>query len=460
MQTSKKQYKSRFIVNIVGFFAFLMFWSCTSNVATNKEKGIKEIPVSVSKKEVNWVGHWLHEGDREKLLHEIANEYEFLNQDVKINMKFPEDLYAPTDAAEEDFIISQMKMPVAEWDVIRLKEHYNPIARKLNDPLWGPKYLVDFTKVPGFLESHGSFISSNTTKSRAGGIIVGPYNEGQLWALFVNLNVAKRMGIEVKQYGMTFDDFLGYIKAAYAYNQSHSYIAPIFEDQGWISMEALFKELFYSLIDTYEEAIDTRVTPKKIVALQKCYEALGELAKYKPIIRTRSKIQWSRDNDYPLKDSCLFMVNGTWMYNIWKLKGANKMSNVLPCELPVFRPSDSYIGGYASNFAVLKNGPHVEAAIKLMMYWCTPHVAEKWVRYTKSPSGVKGNLTSTAFGIDPYESYMYTMENKYGAKKFPQAENQYMLGEKNLTSIKVIEVLEGKVSPEQAFEDVKRSIPR
>lgn len=196
------------------------------------------------------------------------------------------------------------------------------------------------------------------------------------------------------------------------------------------------------------------------MALQKCYEALGELAKYKPIIRTRSKIQWSRDNDYPLKDSCLFMVNGTWMYNIWKLKGANKMSNVLPCELPVFRPSDSYIGGYASNFAVLKNGPHVEAAIKLMMYWCTPHVAEKWVRYTKSPSGVKGNLTSTAFGIDPYESYMYTMENKYGAKKFPQAENQYMLGEKNLTSIKVIEVLEGKVSPQQAFEDVKRSIPR
>lgn len=439
---------------------FLFAASCTRDAGSDASETAKPIPPAAPKSQINMVGHWLNEGDREKLLLEVNNEYEFLNQDVHINMKFPEQLYAPTDAAEEDFIISQIKKPVADWDIIRIKEHYNDIARQLNDPLWGPKYLVDFSKVPGFIGSHDSFITSRTTLDRAGGIIIGPYNEGQLWALYVNTEVAKKMGIDVKQYGMTFDDFLGYIKAAYAYNQTHPYIAPVFEQSDWISVEALFRELFYSLLDSYEEGLDTRVTPKKIQALQKCYEAMGELAKYKPLIRDRQNILWSRDNDFPLKDSCLFMVNGTWMYNIWKLKGADKMNKVIPCELPVFKTSDAYLGGYASNFAVLKNAPHREAAIRLMMFWCTPQVAEKWVRYTKSPSGVKGSLTTSAFGIDPYESYMYTMEKKYGVRKFPQSENQYMIGEKNLTPLRVTEVLEGKISAEKAFEEVRRSLPR
>jgi len=43
------------------------------------------------------------------------------------------------------------------------------------------------------------------------------------------------------------------------------------------------------------------------------------------------------------------------------------------------------------NLAVLKNSPHRDQAVKLLMSLNKPDVAEKWARYTKSPTGVKGN---------------------------------------------------------------------
>jgi ABC-type glycerol-3-phosphate transport system substrate-binding protein len=420
-------------------------------------EGKNLVPVE-NKVVLNWVGHWFNEGDREKLLREIANKYEFINQDVKINLKFPDELYNAQDSAEIRFIMEQIQKPVADWDILRIKEFYAPIAILLDDPNWGQKYLVDFGQVPGFFEKSQPFINSPMIKDRTGGIFICPYNEGQFWALYVNTEVAKKMGIEVKQYDMTFDDFLGYLKAAYEYNKSHdTYIAPIFEDFYWITTDAIGKELFYSLMDSYDECVGLDLTKKKIDALQKTYEALEELSKYKPIIKDRSKINWTRDNVYPLYDSCLFFVNGSWMYNIWKGRDKEKMRKLLPCELPVFKPSSVYLGGYAANWAIPKNAPHKEEAIKLMMFWTQPEVAEKWARYTKCPSGVKGNLTNVTFGIEPYESFMYTIEKKYRGNNFQQVDLKHILGVRNFQMpFRSIEILEGRMTAKEAMKEFKR----
>jgi hypothetical protein len=433
---------------------------CDNHQGTSTSAEGKSVGQGSPKTVVKMVGHWFNEGDRQKLLLEANNDFEFLNQDIDVQMSFPEELYSYSDQAEIDFIMDQMQKPVADWDIIRLKEYYNPIAAKLNDQEWGKKYLVDFKDVPGFLESHGDFINDKATLSKTGGIIVGPYFEGQLWAVYVNTEVAKKMNIQVKQYGMTFDDFISYLEAANRYNRSNPYIAPIFEDQSWITSEVIFKQLFYSQLDSYQKALDTKVTEEKIQALRKCYQALDRMAALDPIIHSRKSIQWSRDNDYPLKDSSLFMINGTWMYNIWKQKGPEKMAKMIPCELPVFQKSDSYIGGYASNWAVLKNGPHAKEAVRLMMYWCTPRMAEKWVRYTKSPSGIKGSLGTTTFGTDPYENFVYSIEQKYGEKQMPQSDNKYLIGENNFTGLRVIEVLERKLSGDQAFIELVKTLRR
>lgn len=406
--------------------------------------------------QVNWVGHWKNEGERGNLVREVATEYEFLHQNIKVNLKFPEDLYNADDTKEVEFIITQMQKSVADWDIVRIKEHYSTIAKILKDDNWGQKYLVDFGQVEGFKEKHLDFINDKAFSQNTGNILLCPYNEGQFWALYVNLNVAKKMGIEVKQYGMTFDDFMGYIKVAYNYNKSHSdYIAPIFEDRGWITSEAIWKSLVYSLLGTYSQLND-KLDAQKLDAIEKTFLAYEQLSKYEPIIRNRASINWERDNGYPLQDSCLFFVNGSWMYNIWKKKNFQKMKNVLPCELPVFRSPDFCMGGYAPNWAVLKNGANREQAIKLMMFWTRPEIAEKWARYTKCPSGIKGNLTNTSFGVDEYENFMYSIEKKYGGKKVSQVSNTFILGEKSkFVKLNTIDVLEGKMTAKQAMRELK-----
>lgn len=444
---------------IIILIALFVLYSCNFRGKTDSAEGkfIKPVNYNV---QINWIGQWAGEGDKEKFLLEFANEYEFINQDVKVNLKFRDKVYNSKD--ETAFILEQLKNPKPEWDILtRIHVNYNAIAAALNDPDWGEKYLVDFSKVPEFMESHKSFINTNMYKYRYGKVIFGPYNEGQLCDLYVNTEVAKKMAITVKQYGMTFDDFEGYLKAAYEYNKSHEYIAPIFEDAAWIQSEIIFKQLFLSLMDNYQEVIETNLTAKKLDALGKCYKACEQLSKYEPVIKNRMQMNWSRDNDFPLNDKCLFFPNYTFMYNIWKVKGKEKMFKMMPCELPVFKPSCAYLGGYVANFAVLKNSPHRDEAIKLMMYWCKPEIAEKWVRYTKSPSGVIGNLTTSSFGVDQFESFIYTIDKKYGTNTIQELDNQYFLGLKNFRiPYRVIEVLEGRMTAKAAIDELKRKLIR
>lgn len=446
------------IVYILYIITVLYLYSCNEGINQNLKIVGKPIEPIKIKAQINWVGQWAGEGDKERFLRELANEYEFLNQDINVNLKFRDDIYKADE--ESGFILQQIQKPVADWDIlVRMHVNYYVVANILKDPDWGKKYLVDFSEVPGFMESHKEFVNTDMYKKRYGGIYFGPYNEGQLCVLYVNTEVAKKMGISVKQYGMTFDDFLGYIKAAHEYNRSNTYIAPIFEDASWIQTEILFKRLFFSTFDNYNQILDTKLKQNRIAALEKCYTALEELSKYEPIIKNRTKISWWRDNDYPLKDSCLFFANYTFVYNFWKMKGVEKMKKMMPCELPVFKPSDTYMGGYVANWAVLKNSPHKDEAVKLMMYWCKPEVAEKWVRYTKSPSGVKGNMTSTGLGADPFESFMHYIDEKYGTRMIQELDNQYVVGEKNFNiPYHVIDVLEGKMTGKEAFNELKKKL--
>src|SRR5208283_1313941 len=101
--------------------------------------------------QIHIVGHWLKEGMREKLVREFVNEFEFVNQEIRVNMKFPEELYKD-DTGEFEFIINQVTKPVADFDIIRLKTDYPVIARMMKNENWGSQYLVNFIDVPGFLD--------------------------------------------------------------------------------------------------------------------------------------------------------------------------------------------------------------------------------------------------------------------------------------------------------------------
>src|SRR5208282_5838714 len=243
-----------------------------------------------------------------------------------------------------------------------------------------------------------------------------------------------------------FDDFDGYLKAADEYRKTHPDIIPFFE-YDWGKTPTMFRILFFSLMDNFEEITEPVLTPKKMAAIEKCYMACEQLSNHHPIEHDWGQHKWATENETILKDRCLFFPNLTLMYNIWKKNAPGQLKKVIPCEFPVFKTSSTYIGGYNSNFAVLKNSPHRDEAIKLMMFWCEPDIAEKWVRYSKSSSGVKGNLTATAFGLDPYESYSYAMEKKYGGNLLKDEDAEYIVGEKNKNiPLHIQDVLEGKMS--------------
>jgi len=379
-------------------------------------------------------------------------------------MKFPEELYKD-DTGEFEFIINQVTKPVADFDIIRLKTDYPVIARMMKNENWGSQYLVNFIDVPGFLDRHSSSLDMEAIKRRTGNIVVGPCLEGNYETLYANLVIAKKIGITIKQYGMTYDDLVGYLKELQNYNVSHhTSIMAIFEcpDNSWQTTEPIFNRLFFSLLDGFKEINNIRFSEKKIHALEQTFKAYEALAKYNPLRNNsyRLKIDWGRDNDYPLKDSCLFFVNGSYMYNIWDVKNHEAISKILPCELPVFKESDTYIGDFSPNWCVPLNAPHRKEAIQLMMYLCRPEMAEKWVRYTKCPSGIKGNLSEYAFGVDAFEDFQYTINKKYATRLVSKGDYTIITGEKNNIPLLTTTVLGGLVSGEDAMKRILKKIDK
>jgi len=432
---------------VVGLIASLFVFSC-GNTYEKKVSGKTIVPPQ-DVIQINWIGNWLNEGNKEKLIREEANEYEFLHQNIKINLKFPEDIYGSAGEPEAKFLEEQVNKPLADWDIVR---------NKFIDAAFAEKYFVDFNEIPGFTESHKSFIKNKAYIERFNGRFYGPLIEGQVAVLFVNTEVAKKMGITVKQFDMTFDDFLGYIKAADEYNKTHPKIIPIFE-YDWAKTELIFKILFFSLMDNFEEASVSEITEKKLAAIEQCYLGFEQLSKFKPIEKDWKNHKWTEENDFILNDNCLFFPNFFFMYNIWEKDSKEKMQKIMPCELPVYRPSTTYIGGYNECFVVLKNAPHKDEAIKILMNWCRPELAEKWMRYTKGSTGVTGNLTKTAFGTDQFENYMYTIDKKYDVNLIGDREmGPFINGKDGTLPLRVQDVLNGNITAKEAFEEFKKNV--
>jgi len=213
---------------------------------------------SQTEKRLNWIGHWLGEHNRETLVREIKSDFELMNPDIDVNLKFPSQIMGLRSKHEEaKLIVNMIKTGNIEWDIIWLDvKSYQYVAEELNDPGWAEKHLVNFEEVPGFKETQKSFIINDPVyKYQTGGIIVGPYIEGYFNVIYYNKNLAEKMGIDIKLDGMTFDDLLGYVKHVYGYNQEHNTnIAAFYESKDWTTLEMLFQNLVKSELKDFDIA--------------------------------------------------------------------------------------------------------------------------------------------------------------------------------------------------------------
>ena len=140
-----------------------------------------------------------------------------------------------------------------------------------------------------------------------------------------------------------------------------------------------------------------------------------------------------------------------------------KTKKMVPAELPVFQKVNHYSGSFISTWAVMKDAPNREEAIKLMMFWSRPYVAEKWVRYAKAPTGLAGNISLSDIGEDPFSRFLAEITDKYGGNIHYSDNSGYILGKKNQLlqqniNKKLLQLLEGNITAQQAYDEIMKGV--
>ena len=112
-------------------------------------------------------------------------------------------------------------------------------------------------------------------------------------------------------------------------------------------------------------------------------------------------------------------------------------------------------------WAVPKNAPNRDEAVKFLLAMSKPDVAEKWSRYTKCPTGIKGNITSVSFGKDQFEDFTYNIDKRYGFNKlsFNYLDNNMIVGiSKRNVNLHLIDVGLGLMSADEAMADLRKQL--
>ena len=424
--------------------------------------------------QLNWIGHWKDEGKREDLIHEMKRDYEFLHPNVKINLVFNMDLEGEgpnRKVRAADAIVKMVETGEIDWDVVFLDAAtYGLVTERLGDPFWPAEHLVDFSQVPGFPESQKEFIVDDPWyREKVGGILTGPFIENYLMNLWYNAEVAEMIGLDVKERGMTFDDFESYAEALHRYNRSHGSSISFIQVGSWNRLDFLFENIFKSLFDEFDDAVEKTFNEEKKQAFLETLTLFEGLSKYQPILPEGwEKVSALDINRNILVDNAsLFIPGGTFMYNQFVTVDPEKSTKMRPVENPIVERANGLIGDYTPIFAVMRKSEHREVAIDFLMSWSQPKIAEKWVRYTKNLTGTKGNLSEIESGEagvfgDVYETYVRDMERKHaGVRMMYMRTPSYVFGESTPVSVvelrdRLADILEGELTARDYYEDVMR----
>lgn len=433
------------------------------------------LPARSETQQLNWIGHWKGEDKREDLINEVKKEFEFLHPEVQLNFHYDVELDAQGDNYKWKTaytIIEMIKTGNIKWDVIFLDVIvYDHVAELLNDPFWGRTHLVDFSLVPEFLQTQKDFIFEDSSfKDKTGGILTGPYIEGLFYCFWSNRDLAQKVGINILERNMKVEDLLTSAMQLSEYNQKNNTSIPFIRLGTWNRLDTLFEYLFRSRFDNPEFAIDLSFNDKKEKAFRDTLLIFEKLSQFQPILNSdRKTLRWDEWKQGFLEDKGLFITAGTFMYNHFKATGPEKYKKVRPVEYPVVKKGNGLVGLYTPIFAVMKNSPNKKAAIDLLMLWSEPKIAEKWVTYTKSPTGIKGNLNEPAFKAlteDIYDKFVIDMTEQYS--KLPMRYFQqplYVFGKESPASSTEFRenlalILEGKKTAGEYYNDIMRRYNR
>lgn len=351
---------------------------------------------------LRWMGHWKGEGLREQLVREVQEDFSFLNQDIDLQLTFAADLLPEkTQKAGAEFIANMIRSGEITQDVVWLDTTiYREVGSLLQNPNWGKKYLVDFFTVPGVKEAHKPFLfKKRDCCFRTGDLLTGPYIEGFFYALFYNHTTAEKLGISVPEEEMTFNDLLSAAQQVQKYNRTADSPISFFTDfKASAAAQRLAYNLFLSLPqDPVAEEPDAVL--RKIL---EAFEQLGNCISFSEETIRKDRRAAAAEL---AAGRALFLVDATWFYNSFQSGFPDEIQALRPVQMPGFGRQEFYVGGFIPTWAVMKNSPAREAGIRLLQFWSQPDIAEKWVRYTKSPTALAGNVYDPSYGQDAFAEF-------------------------------------------------------
>jgi len=461
------------------FYIFLLLFSCHQQQYDNEklialqksveQKGLLELTKEYSDT-LKWIGFWQGEGEKEKITHTTKRLFSFLNQDIFVQMQFLWDFEIDKQLEQKypgmrprTYIAYDMYQNNEYWDIMPwFGDSDRQLRPMLNDPEYPGNFFVDFRDSTWLTNSLKDYVKNHRVTQEMG-FFPGPIIEGFYNVFFYNADLAEKIGLEIKQFGMTADDLISYCKQIDQYNQKNgTNIGTLYDSNDWKTLYFLVESFFKSAIGfegNYE--IPPYFTNKHQKALLEVYQKLEEMGKYNALYHKAKDNSWGATWEQILNDEVVFYVNATWMYCIWKEIDSAKIKRIIPCQMPVIRPYPYCMGGYVPTFAVLKNAPNREAAIKLVKHICTKDFAEDWVSKTKTPTGLKQHIESTGIGGDPYDVFIATMTEKYIRNTNSWSNYKYILGKSYSSydfTILVHELLNGNITAEEALNRVVNKI--
>ncbi len=429
---------------------FAKYLSCLAALLLCTGSGQAEDPSA--RQQLRWMGHWKNRGLREQLVREVRDEFQFLHQDTDIHLTFAADLMPNKSKELTGILIAEMiRAGRIDWDVIYMDPAvYHTVAKELNDPEWGQKHLVDFSQFPDIKAAHKPFlVEGPNCHTGTGGMFVGPYIEGFYACLWYNMAVAEKLGVNIKEMNMSTDDFLGYLSRVNDYNRTAEVPVSGIATFKWPGITHRFAYNLY-----LSEHLAHPKTPDEKI-LEKILRFFETMNSYNPVFATiPDDAGWRGAAQLLMDDRALFMIEPTWRYSSLKASFPDLLKKIHPAQLPGFEKQSFYVGGFIPTWAVMKNSPARDTGIELMRFWCSPEIAQRWVRYTKCPTGLAGNLYDSEYGLDRLARF----QKKLTSERTPQTD--VMFFEEGMSPLApiwdcILPVAHGEMTANEALNKMK-----
>jgi len=370
------------------------------------------------------------EGAKEQIFIDWNRNFSFLHQNIYLNILEKEDLKSYFDYRDQHFpdvadnsigsvvasrYISDGK---TEIDLFSWGKNQQVTMAKIMPEYADPAtHLLEFSDSAWFKEAHKIHVYNNEVlldlmENRR----IGPIVEGAYYALYCNLDLAEKIGIKIKQFNMSGEDLLGYAKKVYEYNQANNTrIGAIYDASDWVTIFILFEHLFKTSYGFDENYISPNsFTEKNQQHVLNVFKLFERMSQYDPLIHKVAENSWGATMDQILKDEALFYINGTWMYPIWKKMDSVKANRIIPCELPALGEAKFYSGEFFPLLSIPKVSLQKKSALEYLKMITTKDFAEDWVKYTKSPTGLKRHLeASGGIGGDAFDQFISHIDQKY-----------------------------------------------